>query len=166
MDNLQAGDVLFIDSGTFIGNMVKFISEFNFGHVAIMVSDTEMVDIKAFSKSSIVHINDIQFKRMVIKRTKQPLSREQVNQLVKISYENLGKPYDYKAIFSLFIRYIFKTKFKSHTYELDHLYCSEFVDYVYKAIDCDLLPENGNSLVGIDDLFMSDKLFIHKEVIK
>lgn len=152
---LQAGDVLFINSGTVIGKLVTWGTEFRYTHVAVALDSEHVMDIRAFKKSSVVHIDELKIIDYVIKRPKDKLNLQTLkNVFVDCSY----KPYDYKAVFKLLLKIKFKMKIpRASSYDTKSLYCSEFIDYLFCEMNIDLV-EGCDTLVSIEDLYHSDRL--------
>lgn len=158
MKDLQIGDVLFLDSGSIFNKITKVISRFKYGHVALVVEGSLVVDIKAGQRMKVIPLEELKVENFTVKRLKIPLDSKQSRNMVKYTNNILINPpkYDYMSIFRLMLKYSgFKTSRKS--YDIKRLYCSEFVDYIYSKAGIDLLKEQ-YSLVGIDDLFNSEKL--------
>lgn len=158
MKDLQIGDILFLDSGSIFNKITKVISRFRYGHVALVVEGQLVVDIKAGQRMKVIPLKELKVEKFTVKRMKIPLDDKQSRNMVKYTKNILINPpkYDYMSIFRLMLKYSgFKTSRKS--YDIKRLYCSEFVDYIYSKTGIDLLKEQ-YSLVGIDDLFNSEKL--------
>lgn len=155
---LQVGDIVFLDSGSKFNKITQIISSFKFGHVGLVVEGQQIVDIKAGQVMKLIPINELKVKSFVAMRTLYPLTEKQTARIPEYTQRVLATApkYDYLALVRLAMKYLgFKTSRKS--YDIERLYCSEFVDYIYTKIGIDLLSEQ-SSLIGIDDLYFSQKL--------
>lgn len=152
--NLKPGDIIFVDSGTFFGNLVKWGTGFKYGHVAIAVDDQYVIDIRALKDSSIEHIDDLKRKTYEIKRCKETFDPIMLKSIIVNSQ---GIPYDYAAVFKLFFQIRLGIKAKNNSYDIKSTYCSEFIEYVYSLLNIDLVEGKG-SLISIEDIYNSDKL--------
>lgn len=152
--NFKAGDIVFVDSGTFVGKLVKKATGFKYGHVALAIDENHLMDIKAFSKSKILNVNEVQIKNCEVFRVTEPYDLEK---LIQITKDCTGIPYDYIAILRLFLRYVLHFNIKRKGYDVKRLYCSEFIDYAFNEVGVDLV-EGEESLISIECLYYSKKL--------
>jgi len=155
---LQAGDIVFIDSGSFLNRGVQIVSRFKYGHVGIMITPELIVDIAAFHSYRVIHIDELKISKYAVGRVKQPHDLSVLG-YISMEMEEKKPKYDYWAIVRLFMRYTFGFNTSRKSYDIRRLYCSEYVDYVYNQMGVDLLPGEPH-LISVEDLFFSDKIDI------
>lgn len=158
MTEFQVGDIIFYESTTFIGSIIRKITNSPFSHVALAVSPTEIVEANAFIRSRKVTFTPEKCKRIKVLRTKQPLTYAQERTLVINSDKLLNKGYDYLGITRLFAKTLFRFNLDGRKDDLTKLWCSEMVDYAYETIGIDLVPQIDNHYVSITDLEESPEL--------
>lgn len=146
---LQKGDLIFIDSGTFNGKVVKKVTNFHFSHISIYMGEGKILDIDFFKQSKIRDITELQVRHFSIKRL---IEQERFVDLSKIM---TGFYYDYTGVFKMFLN----TKgFKFKRQYNDRLWCSELVDEYFKCLGINLTNKKREEFVSIEDIYRSKHL--------
>lgn len=158
MPKFEVGDIIFYESTTLIGRIIRKITKYPFSHAAIAVSPTDIIEANAFIKSRRVSFAETEYKRVVVMRTKTPLTSTQKIAIIRESKQLLGRGYDYWAIFLFALRYLFGFNTDKCTTDATKLWCTELVDYVYHAALIDLVPNSKNHFVSIEDVAESTVL--------
>ena len=152
--NLKTGDLVFINSGSMFSKIVKWVTGFEYGHVALAIDSNRLMDIKAFKPSTIEELSDLTIKNYTVQRCTEKFDE---NKMKMIAYSCVGIKYDYPSILRLLMKYRLGMKTRRTSYDIKTLYCSEFVDYVYSQLGIDLLLGE-SSLISIEDLYYSEKM--------
>jgi hypothetical protein len=111
---LRAGDIVFIRGTSFISRIVRLFDKGKFSHVAIAVSDSEVIETNWNMKSKIVPFHYEDYEIIPLDMTAN--QRRRIPVVAKM-YE--GRMYDYLQV----IAYIFKGRLNNPR----HLICSELV---------------------------------------
>lgn len=164
MAQFEVGDIIFYESNTWIGRVIRKVTKFPFSHAALAVSPTDIIEANAFIKSRRVAFAETDYKRVVVMRTKTALSDKQKIAIIQESDQLLGRGYDYWAIFVFALKYIFGINTDKYTTDATKLWCTELVDYVYHAALIDLVPKAKNHFVSIEDVAQSDLLYEVEEI--
>jgi hypothetical protein len=159
MVTFEIGDLIFCESTTIFGRLIRKVTGSPFSHVALAISSTDIVEADAFIKSREVPFQQTEYPHIKVMRTKVPLTDEQKRLLVENSGKLLGRGYNYWAIFLLFLRIIFKINLDKLKVDLTKLWCSELTDYIYNNINIDLVPQIHNEYVTVTDLEDSPELY-------
>lgn len=111
---MRAGDIVFVRGTSLISKLVRMIDKGEFSHVAIAVSDTQVIEANWYMRSKIVtfHYEDFEIVRL-------NLTDNQVTQIPLVAKKFEGKMYDYLQVLS----YLFKGRINNPR----HLICSELV---------------------------------------
>lgn len=163
---LQTGDILFIDSGTILGNMIKKVTKFDYSHVAIVVGYNKIIEITAFTKSKIITLQELEYKTITVKSMRKPLNIIQKNTIENKSQMLINKHYDYRSIMILLMNYVFGLKRDPFKNTMDRVYCTEAIDFLYNATSIDLVKGHENRIVRIDELYNSQELYISRKMYK
>ena len=158
MNKFRVGDIIFYESTTFMGRIIRKITKCKYSHVAVAISSDLIVEANAFIHSRVIRFDPSRCKSIKIMRATEPITPEQKINLVLLSKKLINKGYDYKGIFLLLIKYIFRVNLDSLETDLTKLWCSELVDYMYTSVGIDLVPEKDNHYVDIKDILNSNKL--------
>lgn len=156
--NFEVGDIVLYESGTWIGKMVSRITDYPYSHVALAVSEDEVIEANSFIKSRKVKFADTKYKRVIILRYKDNLSQKQKDIIVRESEELIGKNYDYFGIFILMIKYMLGFEIKYANNNTNSLWCSELVDFVYDKIKIDIVKNSYKNNVSVEDIAESPLL--------
>lgn len=91
---LQVGDIVFLDSGSILNKAVQKISRFEYGHVGIMITPELIVDIVAFSRYKIIHIDELKVKKYAVGRVTQHFNPSVLG-FISMEMEEKRPRYDY-----------------------------------------------------------------------
>lgn len=163
---LQTGDILFVDSGTCMGSMIKKFTNFKYSHVALVLSKDTIVEVTAFKKSKLINIADLEYECFAVARPRAALTPQQRLSMVTHATVLLGKPYDYLAASLMVFRTMFGLRKTIERKNLNKIYCTELIDYVYECTSIDLVEGVDSNQVSIEELYRSDKLYIEGYVSK
>lgn len=155
----NVGDIIFYETSTFIGSIIRFVTKIPFSHVALAVGPKNIIEANSFVRSRKLLFNETKYKRVKVMRYKTELTEKQKLELIENSHKLLGRKYDYWGIFLLFLRIVFRVKIDRLKDDYTKLWCSELVDYVYETIGIDLVPQLENNYVTIEDLEKSPVLY-------
>lgn len=166
MSKFEVGDIIFYESNTFIGRVIRKVTKFPFSHAALAISPNDIIEANAFIKSRRVSFAETDYKRVVVMRSKTTLSDAQKIAIIQESRQLLGRGYDYWAIFVFALKYIFGINTDNYATDATKLWCTELVDYVYHAANIDLVPEAKNHFVSIEDVAKSENLYQVREMYR
>ena len=131
---MKPGDVIFVEPESFLGKLISLFDG-RFAHVAIAVSENEILESNYFSDTLIV---PLRYKKYEI----VPLSlTEEQRQLIPIIAQSLvGKRYDYFQILWLFLKQLLGLRGLKNIFNSPkRLICSETVVVVLNSVG--YLPE-------------------------
>lgn len=119
---MKAGDIIFVRGDSLISRLVKLVDKGSFSHVAIAVSETEVIEANWNMKSSVVkfHYEDYEIVEL-------NLTDNQRKQVPVVASSLVGKWYDYIQV----IAYIFQSRINNPR----QLICSELVYNILYSID-------------------------------
>lgn len=158
--NIEVGDIIFVESKTFMSRIIRSVTNFRYSHVAIVVDVEEgtVLEVAGFKKAKLIGIRElIEDNQICLKRVRKKLSEEDKRVIQEVVTGVVGKSYDYKAIIHIFFDYLFNLT-HDHKSDFQKIYCAEIVDYIYEVCDIDLVPHKQNHTVTIEDLYRSDEL--------
>lgn len=157
---MKTGDLIFIRPNKrsfisrLIGKSITSVTGQEFSHVAMVVSDHLVFEAQAFQKSRVTdfYYEDFEVVRMDINAEQRISIIEYLD-----SQKLIGKEYDYKEVFGLFLQYIlkpFKILLNLNKYDSDEkLICIEAIVRVYsEALGIDICGKPESS-VTFTDLF-------------
>lgn len=147
---MKPGDIIFLDSGTKIGAVVKATSRFQYSHVAIYMGNNKVFDIDFQIKSTIRHISNLKVKGYAIKR----LERSDVY-FLDIANMMSQKKYDFTGAFKMVLAANGIRLKKTYNYRY---WCSELVDDYFARLGVPLTEFTGRKVVTIKDLYESSML--------
>lgn len=137
---MKAGDIVFVRGTSLISKLVRLFDNGEFSHVAIAVSDSEVIETNWNMKSKIVKFHYKDYEIITLNLTE--VQRQRVPVIAR-SLE--GKWYDYLQVIS----YIFKSRLNNPR----HLICSELVYNILSEVgyvnDDSLLDITPNELYAI-----------------
>ncbi len=154
---LEVGDVILYKGGEgILSRAVQFFTKSKYSHVAMMISDTLLIEANWYKKS-----NTITFQydkgKMEIYRVNGGLSVEQKLTLLEHCYGFLNKKYDYPQILGYILRFFNKNKINTFN-SSNKLICSELIDRAYLKVGVDLSNEHYVGDVTPEDIVKSEKL--------
>jgi len=165
---LQTGDVILVKyTGKFtpIADSIEWFSNGDVSHCFMYLEDQKILNISWSRGTHLGKINKYQRKNveMTVRRY-NPLTPRQTTTLKVISYMEVGKQYDYFAIFGGLVRglvrklnFKFATRWKYFDTPASQT-CSETIAKLYKTVGITLVPVVNESLVTPHDLLTSDVL--------
>ncbi|MFR7272437.1 hypothetical protein ACLVL5_06035 [Streptococcus pneumoniae] len=111
---MKAGDIVFVRGNSLVSRLVRLFDRGKFSHVAIAVSDSEVIESNWNMKSKVVpfHYDDYEIVTL-------ELSVNQRRRIPIVAKKYEGRMYDYLQV----IAYIFKGRLNNPR----HLICSELV---------------------------------------
>lgn len=121
---MKAGDIIFVHGDDAVDKLIEYFDHGQFSHVAIAISDTEIVEA--------------QYKINVVKRTFPKeyvkysiidlgLTNEERNKVPSVALKLLDKKYDYLQILGCLIEDVFNIKGPNLLNNHQKLICSELV---------------------------------------
>lgn len=147
-------DIIFYKRVGFINRLISWLTKSEYTHVALAVSDTEIIEANVF-----VNVRRIEFdkaEKVVIKRTRY-LTHEQEKIILNYVNSKLGTKYDYLTIAKKAIHLLLKRDRAIVDNDI-RVYCSEIVDRAYLKAGIDLVSNRVDGDVTPSDLYLSEKL--------
>ncbi len=158
MFQFNVGDIIFYESTTFFGKIIRKVTKSPFTHVAVAVGPDEIVEANAFIKSRRVKFSKENCRGIKVLRLKKPLTDFEKGHLKFRCNEVLGRHYDYKGVIVLLLKILFRIKTEKIPEDITRLWCAELVDHVFEAIGIDLVEGRTNHYVTVTDILVSNKL--------
>jgi uncharacterized protein YycO len=153
---LEVGDIVLYKGKGLFSRLVSFFTRSKYSHVAMMISDTLLIEANWYKKSNTVPFSYVP-ENMEIYRLKESLSTDQKLTLLEHCYGFLNKTYDYPQIFGYVLNFFNKNHINVFN-SPKKLICSELIDRAYLKIGVDLSSEHFIGDVRPVDLANSDKL--------
>lgn len=155
--DLQPGDIILFKGNGIVSKFVKFFTRSEYTHVAMMVSDTKMIEANWNKKVNVVDFiyNPLE---MEVYRYKNSLNVNQQISVVQTSYEMLNKYYDYAQIVVYLFEFFSKKHFNNPFNFQQFVICSELIDKSYLKLMIDLVPWRSIGNVSPDDLSKSKEI--------
>jgi hypothetical protein len=125
---MKAGDIVFVRGNSPLSYLIKYLDKGEFSHVAIAVSDNEILEAQYFTRS---RITPFYFKDYEI--IDLGLSYSHRNKVKELSKSLEGKIYDYFQVFLYFIRAVFYKELKIY-HSPNYILCSELADIILTNI--------------------------------
>jgi hypothetical protein len=119
---MKAGDIIFVRGNSLLSRIIRFFDKGEFSHVAIAVSETEVLEAQYFTKSRITPFYFTDYE--IVDLGLSDAERKKVDELGPVL---VGRWYDYIQVIS----YLFKHPFNNP----NHLICSELVAIILSEID-------------------------------
>jgi uncharacterized protein YycO len=158
---VKAGDLIFYRSTSWIGDIVCYITQSEFSHVALAVDSKHVIEANRFIKTRKVPLEETATNIVVMRPTL--MTEEQSIAVVKLAETLLGRPYDYKNSLWWGVRLIYKlitqADLPSLYNDLNSLYCSELIDHVYTETGVDLVIDREVCDVTPENLYKSPLLY-------
>jgi cell wall-associated NlpC family hydrolase len=125
---MKAGDIVFVRGNSPLSHLIQFLDKGEFSHVAIAVSNNEILEAQYFTKS---RITPFYFKDYEI--IDLGLLDSHRNRVEEISESLEGKIYDYFQVFLYFIRAVLYRELKIY-HNPNYILCSELIDIILTEI--------------------------------
>ena len=126
---MKPGDVVFVEPETFIGKIISWFDG-RFAHVAIAVSDSEVLEANYFIDAKIRPLN---YKKIEV--VSLNLTDEQREKIPLVARSLVGRRYDYLQLLWLFIKQLLGLRGLKNIFNTPSmLICSELVVVVLKEI--------------------------------
>lgn len=162
---IKIGDIIFYETSTFFGSIIRRISGYKYSHVAIVVDVTDMhifvIESVAFKKSKIVSLfKNPNIISLMVTRPKGMTWRQRrcVN---RMKYDYVGLRYDHIGVIKLALGLIFPRENKREAlYQTSGKWCSAIVDEFITNVGIDLVPENDDNRIDIQTLAESKELTV------
>jgi len=142
MDNiiLKQGDVLAYkgDKNSPISNIVKIMTKSQYSHLCLYISDDNAIEADGI-KGDINYVDIKNYKGRLDIYTCSSLTDLQRKQVCDYAISRIGQKYDYWLLFVLFLRKLFKLRFKLK--DRDEDVCSELVNDSYTKGGCKLVKK-------------------------
>lgn len=126
---MKAGDIVFVRGNSLISKMVRLFDKGEFSHVAIAVSDTEVLEANWNIKT---RITDFYFKDYEI--LDLGLTNEERKLIKEASPYLVGRYYDFPQITWYMIGKLFSFDAKNRFNSPNNLICSEVIFYLLSEI--------------------------------
>lgn len=118
---MKIGTIAFIKGTSWVSRIVRWVDKGEFTHVAIAVSDTELIEAQRFQLVRSVPISDA-----IIEFIDLKLTKEEEEALIREANQLLGKQYDYAQLLWHTLKIISGGRFKRIN-NPSRLICSELV---------------------------------------
>jgi hypothetical protein len=125
---MKSGDIVFVRGNSLISWLIKLFDHGQFSHVAIAVSDNEVLEAEYNTKTRITSFYFTDYEIVDL-----GLSDEQRKRVEEIASKLIGYDYDFLEIVTIFIRNVFDRKFKIYNSPKNYI-CSELVEIVLSDI--------------------------------
>lgn len=155
----KVGDIIFYKTDTLFGKLISKITGHKHSHVAVMVANGLVIESVAFKKTRLVHLARTEFKSIKVMRALEPLTEDQLKCINKSMTDLVGLPYDYLGVFRMLTKLIFRRNLDKIPSDLNRVWCSELVDYMYSRCGIKLVEGTNNHHVDIEDLEKSPLLY-------
>jgi len=152
MENIKIGDVVAYRSNSIVSEAIRAITSSKYSHVAIVVSPTQLVEADGYV-GHIRYRNISDYKGGMDIYTCNFLTESQRKEICDYAISRIGQKYDYLLLFFLFLKQIFKFKFRFIDSKAD--ICSELVNDSYSKANCRLVKKR---YPNPQDIVSSDKL--------
>lgn len=161
---IRVGDLIFYESTTFMGSVIRKITGYKYSHVAIVVdiddNDIWVLEAVAFKKTKIVSLfKDKNIKSLMVSRP-CGMDDEKREKIYKMRNKYVGHRYDHFGVIHLAMCLIFPNHKKEHSrLKTTGKWCSAIVDQMIYKVGIDLIPENLDSRIDIKTLAESKNLY-------
>lgn len=131
---------------------IEFITQSQFSHVAIVFDPEKKLTIEA-TLNGVVNGDLKNYIGCSSVFRLKTITKEQSEKIVKFTEQQLGKPYNYKELIYLFLRYVFHISIND--FEKGKYFCSTFVNSAYESVGIRLTNQN---IPPPEDIFESPLL--------
>lgn len=131
------GDVVFFkkNESSFVSRMVAKITDSEFTHVGIIIGYDKVNNVATIIESNRFVDTRVALleldKDLHVVYTTGDKTQQQIDMMMKLSYETIGVKYDYLQIVGLFLSLLLKRRKYAWFNSGNKLICSELIDIVY-----------------------------------
>jgi hypothetical protein len=125
---MKSGDIVFVRGNSLISWLIKLFDHGQFSHVAIAVSDNEVLEAEYNTKTRITPFYFTDYEIVDL-----GLSDEERKRVEELAPKLVGYGYDFLEILTIFMRNVFDRKFKIWNSPQAYI-CSEIVEIVLSDI--------------------------------
>jgi len=155
---IKTGDILLVRHYSFIGKMIRKITDCEYNHVGVFVTPTQIVEA-TFGGVKLTDISDYEHRKRKRKLDydiftfKQPLTYRQKEIIVNFCVDKIGEKYDFFQFISLFFFFLFHINRKDiDPIDCRHAFiCSELVAEAFEKAGVTF-----NSNIDIDNVTPAD----------
>ena len=131
----KTANILACKNNSFISKFIRFLTKSKFSHLAIIVSELEIVEADGIV-GHIRYRNISDYKNYADVYSCDNLNDEQINKICEYVKSKVGQKYDYYLLFILFVKQVFGVKIRIRDSDSD--VCSELVNDAYKSVGIEL----------------------------
>lgn len=153
---LQPADILLINSSKLFGTTIDVITDSPWCHAAMITDPAKRLGIEARPISKVGFHSIDEYKGDALVMRYPNLTPDQQQKILQYAKEQVGKEYDYSAIFDELLRYGFGISVKRAANH-ERFICSTLVTSAYLAAGIRLTDQ---PLASPDDLFLSNKVTV------
>ncbi|QJT70396.1 hypothetical protein [Microcystis phage MaeS] len=129
---MKAGDLVFVRGHSIISKLIRLFDEGKWTHVAIAVSETQIIEAQRFTRTKIVDMKYTDYE--IVPMNLNPYEQGIITDSAK---ELEGTWYDYKLIAWLMLNELFRINKSPFWNNPNYLICSELVYLLYHQIGRD-----------------------------
>jgi hypothetical protein len=137
MAGLIVGDIVFFKGQTWVSKVVAELTGSPYTHVGVAFSDSTVLEADRFIKARVRNLND--FDIYTVMRCE--LSAEQRRSILINGTNFIGTKYDYLEIAKWFFKLTTNIEGHGLVNNANRVYCSELVDFLFKSVGVDLVPD-------------------------
>lgn len=141
---MKAGDLVFVRSRGLIPRIIRLFDKGKFNHVAIALSETEILEANWYTRVHIISIS-IHDDYVVV-----PLNLGEKHNMEVFTSRFLGLRYDFKEIVSIWVRKLFGFKYLGKFNTPKEVICSELAAYYLEDRG---IAEPGIELLAPNELY-------------
>lgn len=142
---MQTGDVVFVVDKGIIPDLIRKVDKGRFDHVAIFVSETEIIEADYNIKVEVDEFTYTDYEVIPLH-----LNEEQQAKVIELSKKYIGKKYDFLEILDIFLRKEFDLKFLEKLNDESEVICSELVADILEGAG---ILERGAELLAPNELY-------------
>jgi hypothetical protein len=125
---MKSGDIIFVRDNSLISKLIRLIDHGKFSHVAIAVSDSDILEAQYNTKTRITPFYFTDYEIVDL-----GLSDEKMKRVAELAPKLVGYKYDFLEIVTIFVRNVFDRKFRIFNSPKAYI-CSELVEFVLSDI--------------------------------
>jgi hypothetical protein len=143
------GDVIFVRTSSPMSWIIRKISDSEYSHVCISVSNDNdyVIEADVFQRIKVIRNRYRETKTVQIS-----MSEEERIRLLLFLLTYAEKPYDYKQIFGFLFRLLGLSRQENLWNSRNRIICSELIDLGYLSIGIDLVPNRVDGDITPQDL--------------